>query len=173
MSFRPDPQFLFPCFRHSTLSTLSVLFPRPSPPSPTPRTFSDFPTPRSRATHARSTSPAPTDSPSCTLALTRLPACPWGFDDTAGRATMPVSIEELDATVRAFYEGRGEQVINRRPDSHIALRTAMLTTDLSETAKSCPSRPQPGTSPDPPPSRTTPRSQLTVCCSSRKTPMPG
>ena len=23
---------------------------------------------------------------------------------------MPVSIEELDATVRAFYEGRGEQV---------------------------------------------------------------
>ena len=28
---------------------------------------------------------------------------------------MPVSIEELDATVRAFYEGRGEQVnLNRR-----------------------------------------------------------
>jgi hypothetical protein len=23
---------------------------------------------------------------------------------------MPVSIEELDATVRAFYEGRGDQV---------------------------------------------------------------
>jgi hypothetical protein len=23
---------------------------------------------------------------------------------------MPVSVEELDATVRAFYEGRGEQV---------------------------------------------------------------
>jgi hypothetical protein len=26
---------------------------------------------------------------------------------------MPVSIEELDATVRAFYEGRGEQVNSR------------------------------------------------------------
>jgi hypothetical protein len=27
---------------------------------------------------------------------------------------MPVSIEELDATVRAFYEGRGEQVTMAR-----------------------------------------------------------
>ncbi len=33
---------------------------------------------------------------------------------------MPVSIEELDATVRAFYEGRGEQVSSQsatRPPS--------------------------------------------------------
>jgi len=28
---------------------------------------------------------------------------------------MTVSIEELDATVRAFYEGRGEQVSSQLP----------------------------------------------------------
>ena len=32
---------------------------------------------------------------------------------------MPVSIEELDATVRAFYEGRGEQVIHHRLDTKL------------------------------------------------------
>ena len=58
---------------------------------------------------------------------------------------MPVSIEELDATVRAFYEGRGEQV--KYDSCRTAVRAVVLTTDLSETAKSCPSRPEPGTSP--------------------------
>lgn len=83
---------------------------------------------------------------------------------------MPVSIEELDATVRAFYEGRGEQVGIDRDSRHV--RIVPLTTAVSGTAKSCPSRLEPGMS--------TIIAQsdsrvllLTECCSSRKTPMLG
>jgi len=54
---------------------------------------------------------------------------------------MPVTIEELDATVRAFYEGRGEQVHRRRlavSGLVLALGRLLLTIHLSpRTAKGC------------------------------------
>jgi len=56
---------------------------------------------------------------------------------------MPVSIEELDATVRAFYEGRGEQVNKWFRTAPFKRRVA--DADLPVTAKGCPSRLEPGT----------------------------
>ena len=61
---------------------------------------------------------------------------------------MAVSIEELDATVRAFYEARGEQVGNILSETplpsppHPASR--LLTQNSANLAKSSPSSPQPG-----------------------------
>lgn len=69
--------------------------------------------------------PATTSPPSCASAHTVAPV-PLLLNRTVrgrhikacdDRATMPVSIEELDATVRAFYEGRGEQVNTNRRSS--------------------------------------------------------
>ncbi len=49
---------------------------------------------------------------------------------------MPVSIEELDATVRAFYEGRGEQVFSpSRSGSRAVAVKVVLTNNLSKQQK--------------------------------------
>jgi len=44
---------------------------------------------------------------------------------------MPVTIEELDATVRAFYEGRGDQVGNCPALAAAAALPIPFDTDLS------------------------------------------
>lgn len=55
---------------------------------------------------------------------------------------MSLSIEELDATVRAFYEGRGETV--RTCNSLDLHRIDPADTSTSPTAKASASNPQPG-----------------------------
>ena len=56
--------------------------------------------------------------------------------------TMPVSIEELDSTVRTFYEGRGDQV--RSPLVRSPNFEANVVLMPVSTAKSRPGRPEPG-----------------------------
>jgi len=148
-SFQPDPQSLF----HASVIPLSVLFKTLTALSRLVH-LSDLQTSAAeRHTPAFCSSRNDTLS-SCTLDHTGLPGCPWRSNhDVSGRATMPVSIEELDATVRAFYEGRGEQVTLVR-DSR---RRNTSTDDRPlRIAKSCPSRTQPGTSRDHRLSRNTP-----------------
>ena len=58
---------------------------------------------------------------------------------------MAPSIEELDATVRAFYEGRGESVSISQAVADLTVYTRRLLTRWP-TAKSCPSCFEPGTS---------------------------
>jgi len=55
---------------------------------------------------------------------------------------MAVSIEELDATVRAFYEGRGEQV--RPLPRSIYFSLALLIFNPANLAKSRPGSSEPG-----------------------------
>jgi len=85
---------------------------------------------------------------------------------------MPVSIEELDATVRAFYEGRGEQVNPKLLIGHILASLDGRLTCPCRTAKTGSGCPEPGKLLSPPlPGLVL---WLTVICnSSKRTPMPG
>lgn len=64
---------------------------------------------------------------------------------------MSLSIEELDATVRAFYEGRGETVSIQQ--SQNLLRTASANTN-TRTAKAGADDAEPSTPPVPDPALT-------------------
>lgn len=113
----------FHCFRHPTLNLTFLQDPdRPPVPEPRDQSISALSNPAQQNPTGLSLYPRPA-TPKYTSFLSlphpartgphypaSFPTRDSAHDNTLRRVTMPVSIEELDATVRAFYEGRGEQV---------------------------------------------------------------